>query len=66
MGFFKQKRKNELKDVLIRDNDATIKPFSYKKNDMNLAFSVDISNKKKVKDFRELLAAALEDIEKFL
>jgi len=65
MNIFK-KRKNELKNVLVRGNDSLIKPFSYNKNEMHLAFSLNIENKKQLNDFKDCLLGALEDVEKYI
>jgi hypothetical protein len=41
-------------------------PFSYNKDKANLAFSLDVENKTELKDFRECLVAALEDVDKYI
>ncbi len=65
MSIFK-KRKNELKNVLVRGNDGLIKPFSYNKNNMHLAFQINIESKKDLNDFKDCLEGALEDVKKYI
>lgn len=60
------KKKNELKNILVRGNEGLIKPFSYNLNDVHLAFSLDIESQKKLKDFKTCLEGAIKDVEKYI
>lgn len=56
---------NFKKEIIIR-NVATKKDFSYSKGNCSLTFTLSVDVKKEVKDFRELLLKAVEDIDETL
>ena len=60
------KRKNELKNIVIRGNEGLIKPFSYNLNNMHLAFSLNVENKKDLIDFKRCLEEAIIDVKKYI
>jgi hypothetical protein len=66
MNPFKKNNPSPLKDILIRENTGTIKPFSYNKNNLHLGFQLNIERKKELNDFKEILEAAIEDVDKYI
>jgi hypothetical protein len=64
--FKKRNQSNPIKDILIRENTGTIKPFSYNKNSTHLGFQLNIESKKELNDFKEILEAAIEDVDKYI
>ena len=56
---------NIFKNTIKKDTTDT-RAFSYSKNKVNLSFSLRTDIKSEMKDFRELLLQAVEDINKEL
>lgn len=53
---------NILKNIVKRETVDT-RQFSYSKNKVNLGFTLRIDTKTELKDFKDLLLKAIEDIE---
>lgn len=54
--------KKQFKNILQKDTAETTRTFKYVLNETNLAFNLRVDIKKDLKDFRELLKAALIDV----
>lgn len=48
----------------VKTESTTNKTFSYKKGSVNLSFTLNIENKRELKDFLDLLKVAQESIKK--
>jgi hypothetical protein len=59
MSFLNKKKKMER----TVENNMT---FQYSQNGVSLKFTIDVSNRQQMQDFKELLAAGNNDINKFL
>lgn len=57
MGIFNNKKH------AVRTDHKTVRQFSYRKNNVSLAFSLRIDIKEDLKDFRELLVEALKEVD---